>query len=257
MSNRDCGAYPDAVASKGLKGKGGRSAKDAALVLRDTYWARRLKDHFPDQSYSSLERNLWDGIKVGRRGEGQGYSQPFALAKVAAGTRGLSAYLDDVPPFVRKAGSLWPDSEAVYASCTWQALHSKAFMCKALGQVTAACPEVLKRLPALPADWNRWHPVPEAWVRRVGRLTHLDALGLLLFAGSRHAGYYREAYLANEYLPAVFGRLCLHDPAFSAIAGGVRALIAEAYPDLPRVDDPALQSAFASRSGRVEDQMLF
>ena len=113
------------MAGNGVKRKGGRSAKDAALVLRDTYWALRLKQHFPDQSYSSLERILWDGIKVGRRGEGQGYSQPFALAKVAAGTRGLSAYLDDVPPVVTKAGNLWPDSEAVYASCTWQALHSE------------------------------------------------------------------------------------------------------------------------------------
>ena len=68
----DCGIYSAEVLGELTKRKGGRSAKDGALVLRDQYWSLRLKAHLPGESFSSLERILCDTIKVGRRDEGQG-----------------------------------------------------------------------------------------------------------------------------------------------------------------------------------------
>lgn len=245
------------MGAAGTTRKGGRRTKDAALVLRDKYWALRLKAFLPNESYSSLERALWEGIQIGRRGEGQGYSQPFALAKVAAGTRGLSPDLEGVPPVVKKAGELWPDSEDVYRSCTWQALHAKAWLHRAVGRAPFACTEVLRRLPSWQVDLSGRPRATEAWTRRVGRLTHLDALGLLLFSGSHHAGGELEAYLANLYVPAVYGRLCRKDPSFAAIAAEVKTLVMSAYPEVPALDDPAEQRAFAPRSKRAGDMMPF
>lgn len=57
----------------------GRPAKDAALVLRDQYWALFLKSQCPGESFASLERALLPHLRITQRGDGQGSSQPFSM----------------------------------------------------------------------------------------------------------------------------------------------------------------------------------
>jgi hypothetical protein len=255
---RDCGFYAADVIDQYSKHGLGRKPKDEALVLRDKYWVLRLKAHTL-QSYSRLERSLCEGITVGRRSEGQGYSQPFALSKIAAGKRGLSADLDSNPKLVEGASTLWPDSEAVYNSCIWGALSRTACFYKPQDRFVFASPEVLRRLPHryLVDDPYKRPRFTETGVRRLGRLTHIEALGLLLLNASGHAGWSHQAYVANLCVPAVFARLCKYDESFAAIADGVQSLIKERYEDIPDLCDPEEQKAFGPRFERAWTLMPF
>lgn len=238
--------------------RGGRRRKDEALVLRDQYWVRRLQTHLRGESWSSIERRLWPNVKVGRREEGQGYRQPFAPSKIANGSRGLSDTLGDIPPFVKKSASAWMESEAVYSSCLWTALHEKSWVYRAIGGGWQISGHVSRRLTD--HHYCGGGKVPRftpAGVRRLGRLTHIDALGLLLLIGGRFDGGGFESALARLYVPAVFGRLCLVDLAFASLAGAFEELIGCRYLGIPNLRDKQASSAFNARDRRAWDSLPF
>ena len=239
--------------------RSGRRRKDDALILRDRYWALGLKAYLPDESLSSIERLLWLNIRVGRREEGQGYRQPFALAKIAAGTRGISDALDGTPPVVERARSLWPASEAVFTSCIWAALHERAWLHRAIGAVPGIGNDVRCRLKPhhLVANGRSQPWFSPAGICRLGRLTHLDALGLLLLGGGQTAGGTYEEVLAQLYVPPVFGRICQFDPIFAALEDTFRGLITRRYASVADLCDSRARAAFNSRSTRAWKLMQF
>lgn len=246
--------------SLGSPHRSGRPPKEAALRLRDRYWALKLKADLPAESYSSLERLLYEDVQVSRREFGQGYSQPFALAKVASGTRGVCSNDSGVPPVVQRAEQLWPGSSEAYCSLLWPALVSSGWL---LGVVRRQVPPVAdavrrrlrsQHLDAAKADLLR---LTAAGIRRVGRLTHLDALALLLINGSRHGQGSHLNFMADLYATPVFSRLSRTDKTFALIADELQALIEEAHPGVLRLDDPRACSAFDARESRALNLMPF
>jgi len=232
--------------------------KDEALRLRDRYWAMRLRAALPGESFSSIERLLWDTITVRRRMEGQGYSQPFALSKIASGKRGLSYDVEGTPKVVRTACSVWAESEAVFHSPVWTVLLRDAWQSSLLQRVTLDG-EIRRRLPSLHRRnaSSRDVLLNGAGICRLGRMTHIDALGLLLLNGTRHGGGQHEAFLANLFVPAVFARLCQCDAVFASLADRMQELIDERYPDVSAQTEPGDRKAFNSRVSRAWDLMPF
>jgi hypothetical protein len=100
----------------------GRKSKDEALVLRDQYWVLFLRSKLPEESYASLERLLCPHLQINRREDLMGYSQPFALSKVAKGKRGLSSNVGPPPPVVLHAEALAPGATEAFTSILWTAL---------------------------------------------------------------------------------------------------------------------------------------
>lgn len=222
--------------------------------MRDRYWALKLKADLPDESYASLERLLYENIQVRRREDGQGDSQPGALAKVASGTRGISSDVHGVPSIVQKAEQLWPGSSEPYCSLLWLALAPKAWLLHPFRkQLSLVVDEVrsriLSRHLASPKDGTG--AFTAAGVRRLGRLTHIDALALLLLHGSKGNGDYKCAFMADLYATAVFARLARTDQVFALIADDLRSLIDERHPGVLRLDDPKACSAFNARDTRA------
>jgi hypothetical protein len=196
----------------------GRPCKHEALVLRDQYWAISLRNR-SGQSYASLERELFPHVKVRKREDGEGYVQPFALSKVAAGTRGLAAGGHAIPAVVEHGEDRYPGSSQCYRSILWRALSSKRHQNlrpddEGVGNEVRARlrHDHLNRLEGA----SQWQ-LTELGVRRVGRLTHIDALGLLLASSYPLAGPSVASLLAGDCISAVFARLCKVDLVLRAL----------------------------------------
>lgn len=217
--------------------KQGRRRKDPALALRDRYWALYLKSQLPDESYASLERMLLPHLHITRREHGEGFAQPGALSKAAAGTRGVSAYLEGLPDVVRHAEALVPGAIAAYSSALWSALvepHPWP------GTYQRIAPEVQARLLerhffALPAKPSSPGPLSLYGVRRVSRIWHLDALGLLLCHCPAAISVSKLSLTAEAYVPNLLHWICQRDPALMAVKDELAALITRRYGITDRV----------------------
>lgn len=220
-----------------IPAKQGRLPKDAALALRDRYWVLYLKARLPEDSYASLERKLFPHLQITKREHGEGFSQPGSLSKVAAGTRGLSASLEGRPDVVRNAEALVPGAIAAYNSILWAALvepHAWS------GTSQRIAPEARARLferhfLALPAKPSSPGSLNLYGVRRVSRIWHLDALGLLLCHCPPAIGVSKLSLTAEAYVPNLLHRICQRDPALTAVKDELAALIAERYGITDRV----------------------
>lgn len=217
-----------------LPTKQGRPPKDAALALRDRYWVLYLKSRLPEDSYASLERKLSLHLRVSKREHGEGFSQPGSLSKVAAGTRGLSASLEGLPDVVRNAEALAPGAIAAYNSILWRALAEPNAWLDLCQQVA---PEVRSRLlahhfQAFPAR-HAWHSCPGALsiygVRRVGRLWHRDALGLLLCHCPPAIGLSQLSFTAENYVLHLLNWACRKDEALLEVKDDLLTLIGARY----------------------------
>ena len=231
----------------------GRRTKDDSLRLRDRYWAISLKARLPNESYASIERNIYKGITVSKREFGQGYSQPFAMSNVAGGRRGISSDPDGVPAPVAQAETLWPGSAAPYRLLLWKALAKDGWLRLRRGctqEVDFAVQRRLRRGDLLHEGLSAGS-LSAAGITRLGRLTHPVALALLLASGSCRQGVDQPAFLADLYATPVFARLCRTDTAFSALSEEIRCLVDIRYPGVLRLDQPGACAAFNSRSDRA------
>lgn len=215
----------------------GRQPKDAALVLRDRYWTLHLKSQMPDESYASLERKLMAHLRIGRRENGEGYSQPFSLSKIARGTRGLSSRLDEVHPIVLRADHLLPGSLAVYTSILWRALVSGPASDRQLGSSQAVTREVLSRIFDRHFENREALKLNLLGVRRLSRISHIDAVGLLLRQCEPAIEATTTSLTAQAYVLHLIHQLSVRDCALQAIQKELVELVKERYLGLRAKDD--------------------
>lgn len=222
------------VEKKKPSAKQGRPSKDAALALRDRYWVLYLKNRLPEDSYASIERKLFPHLRVTKREHGEGFSQPNSLSKLAAGARGLSSSLEGLPDVVRNAEALVPGAIAAYNSILWRALAEPNAWLDLCQQVA---PEVRSRLlahhfRALPAR-HVWCDYPGALslygIRRVSRLWHRDALGLLLCQCPPAIGLSQLSFTAENYVLHLLNWACRKDEALLAVKDDLLTLIGGRY----------------------------
>ena len=212
----------------------GRKSKDEALVLRDRYWALFLKSKLPNESYASLEKQLFTNLQVRRRANSLGYSQPFALSKVALGKRGLSPKLEEVPLVVTRAQELAPEVLVAYRSILWAALMGPATFSKTRDPYRSIASEVSARLS------DRHFSTPsharlgslslnKQGVCRLSRLWHRDALGLMLCHCSAVKGISKVSLTAEAYVFNLLHWSCHQDPALMAIKRELATLIKKRF----------------------------
>lgn len=210
----------------------GRKSKDEALVLRDQYWVLFLRSKLPEESYASLERLLCPHLQINRREDLMGYSQPFALSKVAQGKRGLSSSVGELPSVVLHAEALAPGATEAFTSILWTALMPHLRPTHIGNQSGSIAIEVKHRLsprhyalqPAVNAGLGLLN---EHGIRRLSRLKHRDALGLLLCHCSVHRKPSKISLTAEAYVFSLLQKCCDEDPALMAIKGSLNQLIRE------------------------------
>lgn len=207
----------------------GRPRKDGALRLRDQYWICHLKDRLPGETFASLERRLGPHLRVTRRSKEEGLSQPFAYSKVARGVRGLSASLEDVPLIVHRAEDLTPGVQSAFTSILWTALAKPGTRCGSIS------PEVRVRLhdrhySKKPGNSDDPGMLNAAGIRRISRLWHRDAMGLLLCHCPVAIGYTYLSFQAESYLLHLLHWCSRSDPAIQRVSASLAAIIDSRYP---------------------------
>ncbi|MPS90003.1 MAG: hypothetical protein E2585_15160 [Comamonas sp.] len=224
-----------------IPAKQGRPSKDAALALRDLYWVLYLKRRLPEDSYASIERKLFPHLRISKREHGEGFSQPGSLSKVAAGKRGLSASLEGIPDVVRNAEALVPGAIAAYNSILWRALAEPNAW---LDSCQDVAPEAQIRLfahhfqalPAMHAGRSRPGALSLYGVRRVSRLWHRDALGLLLCHCPPVIGISPLSFTAENYVLHLLNWACRRDVTLLTVKDDLLALIGDRYGVTGQVD---------------------
>lgn len=212
----------------------GRPPKDVALVLRDEYWARALALQAPSESLASIERKLCPAILLRERKDDGRFAQRHAISKVANGKLGLSGTLGHVPPYVAAAAEIYAGSAERFNSIFWLAISAPSAerdrLASFVGRVAS---DVRRRF------WPRhfqqslnvqdWRLNVEG-IRRAGRLTNLDALGLLLLHCFPNSRTSQQSLVAESFVEASFLRLCKRDPAFMQISEQVSSVLSQRFP---------------------------
>lgn len=227
----------------------GRPHKHEALVRRDQYWAISLREHH-GESYASLERTLFPHVKVRKREHGEGYIQPFALSKVAAGTRGLGTDRNAVPAVIKRGEARYAGSSQCFRSILWRALSEDAENGLQAVRDDEVAPEVRARLRSQHLtllDGGRQWRLTQLGVRRVGRLSHIDALGLLLAHSYPLAATSELSVLAEDCVSAVFARVCRVDSAFWALKDPLASLIKSRFHHVLRPCEELTVRTFRTR----------
>lgn len=210
----------------------GRKPKDPALAARDQYWARKLQER-QGESLGRLERGLFPDLKRPARADKAGYSQPNAMAKYAAGTRGVSPYWGPIPAVVRRAEAYCAGSSQPFLSILWPVLSQHYFEQDSGIAATQVSTEVRQRLRPEHTtsidSLGRWR-LTKPGIHLVGQMTHIDALGLLLFHSPRHAGVNASSLIAEQYVKAGLARLCRADLTFQSMGDSMIALIRTRFP---------------------------
>lgn len=227
----------------------GRPIKDAALRVRDSYWAIRLKQLAHGRSYASVERVLFPHITLRVRGNGEGVSQPFALSKVANGSRGICPELDAVPLVVRRAQEHFPGSLDDFRSLLWPVLLEARRRESVRIADWVIADEVLGRLKDehFAKEGRRALSLNQRGICLLASLSHRDALAVLLLNSPKLAGVSKVSVLAEGYVTPVFVRLCAADPAFAAVSERVGAIINSRFPGSLRLNNPSDYCAFPRR----------
>ncbi len=212
----------------------GRPPKDAALVLRDQYWALFLKARSQGESFASLERALQPNLRITKREDGQGSSQPFSLSKVAMGRRGLSPRLGPPPLIVTRAETFAAGAKSAFTSVLWSILAQPKAIKDIKGQYAEVAPEVRCRLAerhffGRPDTRFGLRLLNENGIRRVSRLRHRDAVGLLLSCSPAVVGHSKLSLTASAYVFYALKRACHSDPALMAIKDTLSKIINERF----------------------------
>lgn len=230
----------------------GSVTKDPVLVLRDRYWALTLQRMAGGKSFAALERELCPHLHIRDRADGEGRVQPFSLSKVAVGARGLSQSPDGKPAKVTAAELKYPGSSHAFTSLLWQVLvharDGRPLECPTLHVAEKVARRFGERHQR---ELNGSRTVNWAGVRRAGRITHIDALGLLLWICFPPSECQGLAPWAATYVPASVKRLSLWDPAFSLLRDEVVQQIVDRLPDAFPVGQPFGGRTFQSARGRL------
>lgn len=185
-------------------------------------------------THASLERALYPHLKVTRRQDLLGYSQPFALSKVVQGKRGLSSSVGVQPPVVLRAEDLAPGAIEAFTSILWTALMPPLRSQHEENQRGSISIEVTSRL-------NARHFAPKSAVhaglgllnvqgiRRLSRLRHRDALGLLLCYCPVHMKPSKLSLTAEAYVLYLLQKCCDKDPALMAIKSSLIRLLNDRF----------------------------
>lgn len=235
---------------KNLPPKGGRPEKDACLRARDMYVARYLRERQPRRSYAALEVELHRGLRpvLGERKNGGGPTQPHAWSKRAAGTRGISDSLGDVPKTIKIAESLYPGVRERYESALWAALWLRGPN-STLRRLTWKLPTSLKVLLCRGDNVDADDPIlTVAEMQRVARLAHVDGLGQLLLQTYWHPP--RAAHYALRLANQVFWQLVACDPAFASLHNQIAELVFERFHYEFRSEPPTPPSPSAGVAGQ-------
>lgn len=230
----------------------GRPPKDLALVFRDRYWALSLQSIANGKSFAALERELSPNLRIRKRPDGEGNVQPFALSKVAKGTRGVSDSLGDIPEIVHAAEMRYPGSSWAYRSIFWIVLAK----CEEVATVEllplCISKAIRDRLREKHFEVSSVGRVclTEIGLQRAGRLTHLDSLGLLLLTCSPVIKNYERSALANTYVPAALERLAIRDQIFGRLRSGLEDLLEDRFPGAMRGDSPFTVQTFQQLRGK-------
>lgn len=212
----------------------GRKSKDEALVLRDQYWALFLKSKLPEESYASLESRLFPHLEIKRRQDSLGYSKPFALSKVAKGKRGLSPNIGEPPQAVLRAEALVPGATDAFTSILWSSLKQPATSINVADQCGSIALEVKRRFSARhfsskPGFHAGLGHLNLQGIRRLSRLKHMDALGLLLSYCPTVNGVSQLSLLAEAYVLSLVQRCCKEDRVLGEIKSALIGLISERF----------------------------
>jgi len=180
-------------------------------------------------------------LRVTRRELSAGNSQPFSLSKVARGARGLSPDLKTLPPIVKRAEDVLPGSIAAFTSILWSALVDPAKFAASTGELCSVAPEVSGRLCErhfAGSSKNRLdcRKLNLLGIRRLARLRHLDAVGLLLWHSLQTVQPSKLSITAEEYF---FNSLQLYrrsDGALQDLMVPLMDLIKQRYPQIVSVN---------------------
>jgi len=227
--------------------------KDPLLVLRDRYWALTLQRLAGGKSFAALERELCPHLHIRLRDDGEGRVQPFSLSKVAAGTRGLSPSASGWPEKVEQAERRYRGSSSAFKSLLW-----KVLACAREGRGLEnpgpyVSDEVARRFSERHQSLiDGCNMLNASGLRRAGRLTHIDALGLLLWICSSMSGVRHLEPLAATYVQSMVERLTLADPAFAVLRGEIVQQIAGRLPEAIPFGQPFSSRTFQSRRGQLD-----
>lgn len=216
----------------------GRPAKSKPLIIRDAYWSMSLKAACPGMSFARLERVLLPHLKARLREDNEGYSQPFSLSKIARFQRGLSDSVDDLPQAVLNAEMLVRGSACAFTSILWRALALGPEARRRGVAADMVSAEVITRLrvdhfePGCLGEWR----LNLLGIRRLGRVAHRDAVGLLLLHSPLCDRVSENSLIAEQYARFVFDRACERDEALRAVRVQVLCCINEQLQNEP---DPA------------------
>ena len=215
----------------------GRPRKDAALTLRDRYWALSLQRAKPEESFASLELMLQPHLRVTRRELSAGNSQPFSLSKVAHGARGLSPDLKTLPPIVKRAEDVLPGSIAAFTSILWSVLVDPAKFAVSTDEFCSVAPEVSGRLrerhfSGSSSNGLDFRKLNLLGIRRLARLRHLDAVGLLLWHSLPAGPPSKRSITAEGYFFNSLRLYCRSDVALQDLMDLLTDLIKQRYPKI-------------------------
>ena len=213
---------------------GGRPKKDQILVLRDSYFALKLRKR-SGLNFAELERRLSPGVTFSQRSDGGGKLQPFQLSKVARGEGGLSRKTEEAVLLVDRAEEQYPGGANDFYSLFWQVCTDEQIQSRQLPDFKARVnPQLWQELCNCSDSF--WSPdsVPlNFWgMELAGRQPCLDSLGMLLCHcrpyGSSDVDTDAAAYFAGKVLAKLLGR----DPVLYSVSKQLLPCLEDRFPSL-------------------------
>lgn len=207
----------------------GRKGKDPALVQRDRYWALDLR-RSTELSFAELERLLNLNITVTQRDYGSGHQQPFALSKVAAGSRGLSADWS-IPEIVQRAEDRFAGTALPFQSIAWRALSRNWTCC--VRSDDHVNPNLRASLRAEHLERCRCGNGWNLTLRGIELARHrpeLDTFGLLLMNSRRDDDV--EGDLAEESACLMLSSLLKSDTTLACLEQQIADVLSKVHPEV-------------------------
>ena len=150
------------------------------------------------------------------------------------GQRGLSPRLGPPPLIVTRAETFAAGAKCAFTSVLWSILAQPMPIKDVKDQYAEVAPEVRRRLAerhffGRPDTRFGLRLLNENGVRRISRLRHRDAVGLLLSCSPAVVGYSKQSLIAKEYVFYAIKRTCQSDPSLMTIKDKLIQLINERF----------------------------
>ncbi len=138
-------------------------------------------------------------------------------ARPAAGTRFIGRKRIGLPEAISLGEVHVPTSSNCYRSVFWLALRGSESQPSAEFFDRLVCPEIERRFRSHHWTDRKKLLLNNVGIRRAARLTHIDALGLLLLQCRPWAQASEESLSAERYIDHLFLRLCARDSVFNEL----------------------------------------